>query len=36
MIIERDIWATAKVLIDNFGADAPVEAAMRADEMLRL
>ena len=30
---ERDIWATANVMIKRFGDDAPIEAAMRADEL---
>jgi len=28
MIIERDIWAAAKVLIDNVGTDAPIQTAI--------
>jgi len=31
---ERDIWRAAKILIDRYGDDAAVRAAMRADEML--
>lgn len=34
MVTERDIWATAKMLVDQHGADALIHAAMRADEML--
>jgi hypothetical protein len=34
MVTERDIWATAKMLVDRHGADAPIQAAMRADELL--
>jgi hypothetical protein len=34
MISERDIWATAKQLVDEHGADAPIQAAMRADRLL--
>lgn len=30
---ERDIWATATVMIRRFGEDAPIEAAMRADAL---
>jgi hypothetical protein len=31
---ERDIWASAKRLIDLDGDDASIVAAMRADELL--
>lgn len=31
---EKDIWRTAKLLIDQHGADAATHAAMCADEML--
>ena len=31
---DKDIWRSAKLLIDQHGADAPVHAAMRADAML--
>ena len=34
MVTERDIWATAKMLVDQHGADAPIHAAFRADELL--
>jgi hypothetical protein len=34
MISDRDIWATAKMLVDHHGAEAPIHAAMRADAML--
>lgn len=34
MIPDIDIWRTAKLLIDKHGADAPVQAAMRADELI--
>jgi hypothetical protein len=34
VIRDRDIWATAKLLIDQHGDDATIHAAMRADEML--
>jgi hypothetical protein len=30
----RDIYRSAKLLVDQFGADAAVEAAMHADAML--
>jgi len=33
-VIERDIWRTAAFLIEQFGADAEIEAARRADTML--
>ncbi len=31
---ERDIWQTAKLLVDRYGEDAPLQAAQRADELL--
>ena len=31
---DRDIWRSAKALIDNYGDDATIHAAMRADELL--
>ena len=31
---EIDIYRAAKVLIDHHGQDAPIRAAMRADELL--
>ena len=34
MIIERDVWRAAKLLIDQHGVEASIHAAMRADEML--
>ena len=34
MISERDIWATANILIKRYGDDAELRAAERADEML--
>jgi hypothetical protein len=34
MIIERDVWYVAKLLIDQHGDEAPVHAAMRAEAML--
>ncbi len=33
MIIERDVWHAAKLLIEQHGVEAPVHAAMRADDM---
>lgn len=32
---EKDIWRSAKLLIDQHGADAATHAAIRADQMLR-
>lgn len=34
MIPEIDIWRTAKLMIDKHGDDAPIQAAMRADELM--
>ena len=34
MIPDLDIYRSAQVLIKHHGADAPIEAAMRADAML--
>ncbi len=34
MISERDIWATANILIKRYGDDAELRAVERADEML--
>ena len=34
MIPEKDIYRTAKLLVDHHGKDAPIHAAMRADELL--
>ena len=31
---DRDIWRSAKALIDQHGDDAVIHAAMRADELL--
>ena len=33
-IAEIDIWRSAKLLVDQHGADAPIRAAQRADELL--
>ena len=34
MIPDLDIYRSANVLVKHHGADAPIEAAMRADAML--
>jgi hypothetical protein len=34
MIDPLDIYRTAKLLVDRHGKDAPIHAAMRADELL--
>ena len=34
MIFDIDIWRSAKLLVDQHGADAPIRAAQRADERL--
>lgn len=34
MTSELDIWRSAKLLVDRHGADAPITAAPRADELL--
>ena len=31
-MLERDVWATANLMIKRFGDDAAIEAAMRADK----
>ena len=31
---DRDIWRSAKRLVDLYGEDASIRAAMRADELL--
>lgn len=31
---DRDIWLSAKALVDQHGDDAAIHAAMRADELL--
>ena len=33
MIYERDVWQAAKMLIDQHGDEAAVQAAKRVDEM---
>ena len=34
MTSRKDIWRAAKLLVDQHGADAPIRAAQRADELL--
>lgn len=34
MVTEIDIWRSAKQLVDQYGEDASLEAAIRADRML--
>lgn len=34
MIASADIWRTANLLIKQHGDDAPIHAAIRADELL--
>ena len=34
MIPDLDIYRSAKLLIDQHGVEAPIHAAMRADELL--
>ena len=34
MISRMDIWRSAKLLVDQHGADAPIRTAQRADELL--
>ncbi len=34
MIPDLDIYRSAQVLVKRYGADAPIHAAMRADELL--
>ena len=36
MTPDLDIYRAAKLLVDQHGADAPIEAAMRVDELLVL
>lgn len=35
MISDRDVWASANVLIKRYGADAKDQAIQRADDLLR-
>ena len=34
MVSRMDIWRAAKLLVDQHGADAPIKAAQRVDELL--
>lgn len=34
MIFDIDIWRSANLLVKQYRADAPIQAAMRADAML--
>ena len=34
MTQEIDIWRSAAVLVKHYGNDAPIQATMRADELL--
>ena len=34
MTSDLDIYRTAKLLVDQHGEDAPIHAAMRADELM--
>ena len=34
LIDERDIWGSAKIMIDRHGEDAAIESAMRADKFM--
>ncbi len=34
MLSDLDIYRSAKQLVDQFGEDAPIEAAIRTDRML--
>ncbi len=34
MINDREIWQCANEIVKQYGKDAPIEAAMRADRML--
>ena len=36
MIHDLDIWQSANVLVKRHGQDAPIHAAMRADELLEV
>jgi hypothetical protein len=33
-VSDLDVYRSAKLLIDQYGAEAPVQAAMRADAMI--
>ena len=34
MTSDLDVWRSAKLLIEKYGDEAPIHAAMRADELL--
>ena len=34
MIDDRDVWAAALLMVKRYGADAMLEAAARADQLL--
>lgn len=34
VLTERDVWISANMYVKRYGEDAPVHAAMRADELL--
>ena len=34
MVTKFDIWVVAKIIVERHGTDAPIQAAMRADELL--
>ena len=34
MISDLDVYRTAKLFVDKYGAEAPIHAAMKADAML--
>lgn len=34
VLTERDVWISANMFVKRYGEDAPVHAAMRADELL--
>ena len=34
MVTDLDVYRTAQVLLRQYGADAPIQAAMRHDELL--
>jgi len=36
MIHDRDIYRSANIIVKHHGQDAPIEAAMKADAMLKL
>jgi len=34
VIEDKDVWRAAKLLVDRHGDEAPIHAAMQADELL--